>query len=171
LVCVWRGDFVDATPMWNDRGDGSFRPRGATEYLSKNQPLAFLKSNTDPFPEVSSEEEYKGKGYEIEQGTGRPIFKYLYKGLEVTSKITPEDDFKSFTHEIILKERGVEPNLFYKLGEGRSIVQLPDGSFAVDDKRYYIKVHEGVSIVRKVGEMEELMASFNSSTLKYSIIW
>ena len=38
LVCVWRGDFVDATPMWHDRGDGSFKPLGAAQYLMKNSP-------------------------------------------------------------------------------------------------------------------------------------
>jgi hypothetical protein len=171
VVCVWRGEFVDATPMWHDRGDGSFRPRGAAEFTFRNQPLAFLKNNTDPFPETSNEDEYKGKGYEIEVSTGRPIFKYLYRGMEVTSKITPDADGNSFVHEITLKERGVDSNLFYKLAEGKSIVQLPDGSFAVDDKRYYIKVYGGVNIVRQVGDKQELVASFDSSSLKYSIIW
>ena len=38
LVCVWHGDFVDATPMWHDRGDGSFRPMGAVQYLFNSQP-------------------------------------------------------------------------------------------------------------------------------------
>jgi hypothetical protein len=171
LACVWRGDFVDATPMWHDRGDGSFRPRGAAEFTFYNQPLAFMKNQNDPFPTLTSEEEYKGKGYEIETGTGRPIFKYQYKGLEVTSKITPDADAKTLTHEITLKERGADPNLFYKLGEGKIITQMPDGSFAVDDKRYFIKLQGGIAIIRQTGDMQELIASFDSNSLKYSIIW
>ena len=171
LACVWRGGFVDATPMWHDRGDGSFKPMGAAEFTFYNQPLAYLKNTSDPFPVLSSEEEYRGKGYEIEEATGRPIFKYIYKGLEVTGKITPEAESKIFTHEITLKERGAEPNLFYKLGEGKIITQMPDGSFAVDDKRYYIKLHGGIAIVRQTGDVQELVASFDSASLKYSIIW
>jgi hypothetical protein len=171
LACVWRGDFVDATPMWHDRGDGSFKPMGASEFTFYNQPLAYLKNTNDAFPLLSKEDEYKGKGYEIEEGTGRPVFKYWYKGLTVTSKVTPDAEAKTFTHEIALKERGSEPNLFYKLGEGKSITPMPDGSFAIDDKRYYIKVHGGVTIVRQTGELMELVASFDSALLKYSIIW
>ena len=171
LACVWRGNFVDATPMWHDRGDGSFRPMGAAEFIFYNQPLAYLKNTNDAFPELSNENEYRGMGYEIEQGTGRPIFRYIYKNLEVTSKIAPDADAKTFTHEVTLKERGTEPNLFYKLGEGKIITALPDGSFAVDDKRYYIKLHSGVAIIRKVGDTQELVASFDSASLKYSVIW
>jgi Domain of Unknown Function (DUF1080)/PA14 domain len=171
LACVWRGGFVDATPMWHDRGDGSFKPMGAAEFTFYNQPLAYLNNAGDPFPVLSKEEEYQGKGYEIEEATGRPVFKYVYKGLQVTSKVTPDADAKTFTHEIILKDRGSEPRLMYKLAEGKSITQMPDGSFAIDDKRYYIKVHGGVTIVRLQGSLQELVASFDSSSLKYSIIW
>jgi len=171
LVCVWRGNFVDATPMWHDRGDGSFKPMGAAEFTFLNQPLAYLKNQSDAFPVMSNEEEYRGKGYEIEESTGRPVFKYIYKGLDVSSKITPDAEAKIFIHEITLKDRGTEPNLFYKLGEGNSILQMPDGSFAIDDKRYYILVNGAVAIVRKIGDKQELIASFDSATLKYSIIW
>jgi Domain of Unknown Function (DUF1080) len=47
VACVWRGDFVDATPMWHDRGDGSFKPLGAAQFLYMNQSLAFLAQPGD----------------------------------------------------------------------------------------------------------------------------
>ncbi len=31
IVQVWRGDFLDATPMWHSRGDGSSRPVGSVQ--------------------------------------------------------------------------------------------------------------------------------------------
>src|SRR5690606_25373688 len=40
LACVWRGEFLDATPMWHSRGDGSYRPAGMTRYLSPAPMLA-----------------------------------------------------------------------------------------------------------------------------------
>src|SRR6478735_372635 len=78
LVCVWHGKFVDATPMWHDRGDGSFRPQGAVQYLFNNEPLAFLSSATAEFPVMLNETQlsntlYKGKGYQIEEATLRPV--------------------------------------------------------------------------------------------------
>jgi hypothetical protein len=172
LLCAWRGSFVDATPMWHDRGDGSFRPMGAAEYTFRSQSLAFLKNETDPFPTEYNETDFRTKGYEINETTGRPEFKYIYKGLEVTSIINPDAAGNFLVHEVKLKSRGTEPNLALKLGEGKSIVVMPDGSFAVDDKRYFIKPEAGTkTIIRQIGNVYELMAVFEGTTVKYSIIW
>ena len=171
LLCVWRGQFVDATPMWNDRGDGSFRPLGAAEFTFRGQPLAYLKSETEMFPSEYNEADFRTKGYVINEATGRPEFVYHYKGLEVTSMVNPDAEGKMLNHEIKLKDRGSESNLMYKLGEGKSITPTP-GGFAIDDKRYFIKVGGNVKTkIRTVGGVQELMAVFEGTSLKYSIIW
>jgi len=175
LVCVWHGDFVDATPMWNDRGDGSFRPMGAPQYLFTNQPLAFLSSMTASFPVIAREDEikadeYRGKGYEIEEATGRPVFKYTYQGVEVDDKIYPDDKGR-IIHEVNIKNRGTKAGLYYKLGEGKSIQQMPNGSYAVDDKSYYIRVTKGPAPqIREVGGKQELFVPVDGS-FAYSIVW
>lgn len=176
LVCVWHGDFVDATPMWHDRGDGSFRPMGATQYLFTNQPLAFLASETASFPMITREaeikaSEYRGKGYEIENATGRPIFKYTYQGIDVEDKIYPDDQNRIITHEVNIKNRGTKAGLFYKLAEGKSIQQMPNGSYAIDDKSYYIRMAKGATPkIREVDGKKELYVSVEDS-FAYSIVW
>jgi hypothetical protein len=175
LVCVWHGSFVDATPMWHDRGDGSFRPRGATQYLFNNQPLAFLASQTEPFPVILKEDlvkanEHRGKGFELEPTTHRPVFKYTYEGLDVEDKIYPDDQNRVITHEVNIKNRGTKTGLYYKLGEGSTIAQMPDGSYAIDDKQYYIKVTTGQPVVRDVNGKKELIVAVDSA-VKYSVIW
>ena len=175
LVCVWHGAFVDATPMWHDRGDGSFRPMGATQYLFTNQPLVFLASESAMFPVINREDEikageYRGKGYVIEEGTGRPIFKYTYQGIDVEDKIYPDQQGR-IIHEVNLKNRGTKPGLFYKLAEGKSIQQIPNGAFAIDDKSYYIKMIKGASPkIRDVGGKQELYIPVEDS-FTYSIVW
>lgn len=176
LVCVWHGDFVDATPMWNDRGDGSFRPLGAVQYLFNNEPLAFLASATEAFPQMKketqlSETPYRGKGYVIEEGTGRPVFLYNYKGLDVEDKIYPDDNNRVITHELTVKNRGTQPGLYYKLAEGKTITQLSNGLYAIDDKSYYIKPAAGTApTVRDSNGKKELIVPVENS-IKYSIIW
>lgn len=176
LVCVWHGDFVDATPMWNDRGDGSFRPLGAVQYLFNNEPLAFLSSSTDAFPVMKketqlSETPYKGKGYIIEEGTGRPVFRYTYSGLDVEDKIYPDDNNRMITHEVTVKNRGTQPGLYYKLAEGKTITQLSNGLYVIDDKSYYIKPGTDTApVIRDGNGKKELIAPVNNS-IKYSIIW
>jgi len=173
LVCVWHGAFVDATPMWHDRGDGSFRPRGAAQYLFNNQPLAFLPSQSDPFPVIQREDlvketEHRGKGYELDAGH-RPIFKYTYQGLDVEDKIYPDDQNRAITHEVNIKNRGTKTGLYYKLGEGSAIAQMPDGSYAVD-QQYYIKVAGGQPVIRQVNGKQELIVAVDNA-VKYSVIW
>lgn len=175
VVCVWRGPFVDTTPMWHDRGDGSFRPRGAAQYLFNNQPLAFLSNPNESFPliareSVAKEGEYKAKGYEIEESTKRPIFKYTYQGMEVEDKIYPGENNKALIHEVSIKNRGSKAGLHYKLGEGQDITLMPGGMYAVNGKEYYIKVDGGTPIIRDVNGIKEIIVSVDSS-VKYSIIW
>ena len=176
LVCVWHGKFVDATPMWHDRGDGSFKPQGAVQYLFNNEPLGFLPTLQEAFPIMLRETQvsntpYKGKGYSIEEGTGRPIFSYSYQGIEAEDKIYPDDSDRTITHEVTLKNRGAKTGLYYKLAEGASITELPDGLFAIDDKQYYIKAGTGVqATIREVNGKKELITTINNS-IKYSIIW
>ena len=175
LVCMWHGDFVDATPMWHDRGDGSFRPMGATQYLFANQPLAFLSSETVSFPVITREaeikaEEYRGKGYEIEEASGRPIFKYTYQGIDVEDKIYPDAQGR-IMHDINIKNRGTKTGLYYKLAEGKSIQQNPNGSYAIDDKSYYIHMISGATPkVRVVDGKQELFVPVEGS-FSYSITW
>jgi len=175
LVCVWHGKFVDATPMWHDRGDGSFRPQGAVQYLFNNEPLAFLATLTDAFPTMTKETQlsntpYKGKGYSIEEGTGRPIFTYSYEGIDAEDKIYPDDNDRAITHEVTLKNRGTKTGLYYKLAEATEITALPDGLYAID-KQFYIKAGAGVQpTIREVNGKKELITTVDSS-IKYSIIW
>jgi hypothetical protein len=170
IACVWRGDFVDATPMWHDRGDGSFKPRGAVQYLFTDPSLALLQNEQTLFPQASSEEEFKSKGYEVDEATGRPTFNYIYHGITVADRIYPDEDNKILTREITVKEP--QANLYYKMAEGSAITLLPNGNYAVDDKHYYIKPAAGLKcIIRNSNGKQELIAPVSSGLLKYSIIW
>lgn len=169
IACVWRGAFVDATPMWHDRGDGSFRPRGATQYLFVNTPLAFLNNQNEEFPRVGKEGEFRAKGYSIEEASGRPVFKYLYQGLEVEDKIYPVDNNRSITHEMNIKNRGTKTGLYYKIAEGSTISTMSSGYYRIDDQ-YYVSV-AGNPIIREINGRKELVVSVEGSTVNYTIIW
>jgi len=171
LSALWRGAFVDATPMWHDRGDGSFKPRGATQYLFINQPLAYLANPTDAFPSATKEEEFRGKGYEIDEATGRPVFKYIYQGLNVNDKIYPDDNNRSITHEVILKDRGTKTGLTYKLAEGDAIIAMPNGSYSIDQQFYVTVAGNTKPVIRDSNGKKELIIPVDGTTIKYTLIW
>jgi hypothetical protein len=171
LVCVWRGDFVDATPMWHDRGDGSFRPRGSALFLTNNQAIAYLNGPAESFPAAAKQDDFTGKGYSIDEASGRPVFKFIYQGLEFEDRVAPDESNTTITHQISLKTGTPKEGLYYKLGEGSTIEQMPDGTYAINDKEYYIKVVSGGKPeIRDVNGKKELVTGFNQA-LQYSIIW
>jgi hypothetical protein len=118
---------------------------------------------------MGKEGEFRTKGYSIDE-SGKPVFKYLYQGLEVEDKVYPDDNNRSVTHEVSIKNRGTKTGLHYKLAEGSTIVSMPDGSYAIDDKQFYIKPAGNV-FIREVNGKKELLATVDGSSLKYTIIW
>jgi hypothetical protein len=169
VVCTWRGDFVNATPMWNDRGDGSFRPMGLIQYLFTSPSLAQLASPNDAFPTTSNENDFRGKGYILDEN-GRPTFKYIYKGVEVTDKTIPDATGKTFKRDISFKNS--ISGLYYKLAEGSEISVMPDGSYAINDKEFYIQIISGKPIIRDQAHgIKELILPVDGSNISYLIIW
>ncbi|MDQ3392973.1 MAG: DUF1080 domain-containing protein [Bacteroidota bacterium] len=172
LVCVWRGEFVDATPMWNSRGDGSFQPLGLVQYISPQPSLAILENESAAFPDQSNEKDFKGQGYELDEETGRPTFRYMYKGAEVEDKIYPEENNGMVSREVTVKNMNGNKGLHLKLAEGARIVMMEDGTYVVGDKEYYLKVDSARKpVLRKIGEGYELIMPIDDSQVKYSIIW
>ncbi|MFY0686689.1 MAG: DUF1080 domain-containing protein [Cyclobacteriaceae bacterium] len=167
LVAAWRGEFIDATPMWNSRGDGSFLPRGAVQWKHINQSLAYLTNESAPFP-TDAESEWIQKGYQIGE-MDRPIFKSDYKGAVVTNSINPAADNASLVHEIAFENLSNTVNLFYKIAEGSSIRDMGNGLFAVNDHEFYIRT-TGAN-VRQVDGKSELIVPVNGSTISYTIVW
>ncbi len=171
VACAWRGDFVDATPMWDDRGDGSFRPMGVTQFTYMGQTLGIINSASDGFPADYKEEDFKTKGYAIEEATGRPIFRYSYKGIEVEERCYPSVDQNSLVREIALNGT-IPAGTHLKLGEGKDIIAMPDGSFAIDDRKYYIALAtDAKASIRDFNGKKELVLPVSAGIVKYSIIW
>src|SRR5690606_15480900 len=66
LFQVWRGEFLNATPMWNNRGDGSSRPLGSVIRLgSPAIPVAQLASSDQVWPTDTVGTAYKSLGYRV----------------------------------------------------------------------------------------------------------
>lgn len=169
LVGVWRGQFVDATPMWHERGDGSFKPMGAVQWTFLNQPIAQLQSESEAFPETGEAPDFVSKGYTIDEETQLPVFKHQYKGVTIENKVTPNKNNTHIVHDINFSKSGLQ-NWYCKLASG-PVQKVPDGSYAINGQ-YYIKVLSGQQpITREVGGDTELIIPVDGSTVKYELIW
>ena len=170
LIAVWRGDFVDATPMWHERGDGSFRPMGAVQWTFLNQPIAQLSDvANEAFPETGTRPDFISKGYVIDEGNQLPIFNQVYKNVDIENRIVPNSTYTHIVREIRFSKTGLE-NWYCKLASG-SIQKIPNGTYSINGQ-YYIKVLTGqVPVVREVNGETELVVPVDGRIVKYELIW
>lgn len=169
IIGVWRGDFVNATPMWHSRGNGSFTPKGAVQWTFLSRPVAALNTMQTAFPETATSD-FKALGYAIAANTGLPVFKSEYKGVTIENTITPSENNTHFIHKIKFSDVAAT-NWYYKIASG-NITSLKDGSFAINNQEYYVQVLSGQkATIRTINGTSELIIPVDGRTINYEIIW
>ncbi|MFT7436139.1 MAG: hypothetical protein ACI8UX_001939 [Psychromonas sp.] len=139
LLQIWRGDFLDATPMWDSRGDGSSKPRGSITLFDND---LTLNTSLTSWSIDTSSTGFRPKGYMMDE-ENRPTFMYEIYGSKVSDKIIVKDS-KVFERTITLD--GPRPELAIKLSDAKNIEKIQDGLYAVNNKDYFIKLDANESI-------------------------
>ena len=167
VLQVWRGEFLDATPMWHDRGDGSSRPRGSVTLLGDDMLLG--KSAKGKWQADTTGSGYRPKGYVLDD-QDVPTFQYQAFGSTVTDYITVVNN-QYF--ERIVKVNNAAKDLVARLADGTNIEKVADGLYAVDNKSYYIQLADK-SVkpeIRNADGMQELLVPVTNGEVKYSILF
>jgi hypothetical protein len=164
LAQLWKGDFLYTSPMWDNRGDGSSRPRGANLLLNDFPTLCTEGSKFDSAFVSPAEAQYKISGYDLDKDN-LPTFHYTTYGAEVNDQIRITEG-KYFSRILTIKN-GNTP-LISRLAVGKDIVKVAEDTYAVDGKSYYIKA-KGASIEKK-GNTVALFAPVKDK-LEYAIMF
>ena len=171
LVQVWRGGFLDATPMWHDRGDGSSRPVGAIQQLAPPVlTLAKLANPQSAWVSDTTGSKYRPKGYVLD-ASGQPAFRYQAWGANVQDAIKPLPNGQGFRRE--LQVQNASDGLYARVAEGNSIEAMDKGKYVIDGKSYYLQLEDAGGakpIVRNNAGRQELLVPVNNR-LVYSIIF
>lgn len=134
LIQVWRGSFLDATPMWHDRGDGSSRPMGMVQRLGT--PVLFLTKLASPQANWLTDttgSSYRPKGYVLDE-SDRPTFRYQSYGASVDDKIRVLNEGKGVQREVTITNPA--PDLYARLISGTSISAMENGMYLIDGQEY-----------------------------------
>lgn len=171
ILQVWRGDFLDATPMWNGRGDGSSRPVGAVQRFGKPVlALARLSSPQAAWIKDTTGTGFRPKGYSLHENN-QPVFEYALYASTVTDKIVALDNGRGIAREVTIDKP--VPGLHIRLAEGATIEEISEGFYLVDDNAYYLRL-EGADklkpVIRADGDKKELIVPVNGS-VSYSILF
>lgn len=164
LVQLWKGDFLDVSPMWDNRGDGSSRPRGAVLSLT-DTPLLTSSNDKALFSDIPSETaNFRPLGYDLDD-QNLPTFNYRINGNEVEDKIRIQED-KYLLRTLSIKN--VVGNQVVRLAIGTTIVKVSDDLYAIDNKHYYIRA-TGASIEQLAGKSVLIVPA--STNVQYAILW
>ena len=178
LLHLWRGPFLDATPMWHSRGQDQLSiPQGSTLTLSGQPSLAFLDQENTPWPDsVDHATPYRFLGYDLD-GDGRPTFRYVIGDVPIEDQMLPDPEARYLTRRLVVQTAEEDAPLWLRLASGSTIQALTDGSYVVDDRSYYIVVEDapGAPRLRTTEQGQELLLRIPhqdaSTTIIYSIVW
>lgn len=171
LLQAWRGAFLDATPMWYSRGDGSSRPRGAVQFFGNPMlTLGLLASADAVWKADTAGSNYTTKGYRLDKADF-PTFLYTVYGSNVEDAIKPLENGQGLKRELTV--HNASNNLYARLGAGSTIEVVGNGLYTVDGRAYYVQIDDAGGakpIVRNSNGGKELIIPVQNK-LSYSILF
>lgn len=175
LLSVWRGGFVETTPMWYGRGETQLMlPLGNVIEFAGKPSLAILASKDAAWPEEI--DGFNFEGYEL-KNDGAPIITYKMPGVSFKETFDTKESGRKLVHNITLVSESDASQIYCLVAQGSTIEKLPNGLYAIDDKSYYIEFEgkESPLVRNSVDGLKELVLPVNlknkSGVITYSIVW
>jgi len=170
---IWKGGFLDASPMWLSRGDGNSRPIGSVVNLDDKPSLALIHQDNQAWPDSLDAGVLRQKGYELDEA-GVPTFKYIFDGISINDKTVSEDG-KMLTRKISV-DGNAPKDLFARVADGSDIVDLGNGLYAVNNFTYYVQLDKGEKpVIRASAKGKEMLLPVKNTdkgtSAQYSLIW
>ncbi len=175
LLHVWRGQFVETTPMWYGRGETQLAlPMGSVLELSGKPSLTMLTNSAAAWPDSNAT--YTYLGYDLDKISQRPVFKYTLGAASIRESFEPQEGGKKLSHTFTIVPGG-EKEIWCRVVEGNDITKLPNGLYAVNNKQFLVELPDKANpLIRNTAQnTKELLlpvkAKDNKATVNYSIIW
>jgi hypothetical protein len=170
IVQVWRGKFLDATPMWDGRGNGTSVPMGAVQRFGKPAlSVAKLSDQSAAWPADTAGTQFRQKGYRVDL-EGNPTFNYLIYGTKVEDVTEVRSDAKGVNRTVTAEN---SDGLYFLLARSSKIEDTGKGTYVIGDKDYYLEVSDtknNKAFIRDHNGQKELIAPLNGK-ISYSILF
>ncbi|MEY4627756.1 MAG: hypothetical protein RLZZ595_82 [Bacteroidota bacterium] len=165
LLQVWKGDFLNTTEMWYERGEPqTATPLGAPIGLS-GFCLIYDKSLAK-----DSNADYRYKGYTL-SNSGNPIFNYAYKQLEIKDHIVVTDAAgRGLKRTIVVSGTGKEKQMI-RIAQGQSITPIGNGLYGINNQTYFVQLPTGVFPKIETYNNEQVLLLNGSEPIQYQLIW
>ena len=140
LMEVWKGDFLDATEMWYQRGEPqTAEAMGSGVILAGRCPIALIADNNAHLPDtLDPTKSLIFKGYSLDS-VKNPTFKFNENGVLWTEKYANTEGGKGLKRSI-KASNPTGKKLLYRLAEGGMIADLGNGLYVIDNQKYYVQL-------------------------------
>jgi hypothetical protein len=171
IVQLWRGGFLDATPMWHSRGDGSSKPVGMVQRFGKPMlAVERLSSANAAWSTDTTGTGYRPKGYVLDD-SDRPAFRYIIYNTMVNdvTRVLPAN--QGIHREISVQNPGSD--LYLRLAEANNIETVSDGLYLLNDKSYYLRIDDSGKtkpVIRDANGHKEMIIPIQNK-VSYSILF
>lgn len=177
LMQVWKGDFLNTTDMWYERGEPQVATSmGAAIVLNGKPPVAMVTDNKVALPDSLNETDLFYKGYTL-NAQRAPTFTYSYKEVSFEDSFAPLNNGQGLLRSISIPKMPSNSTLFIRMGEGSVITEVAENVFAIDDQRYYIQFQPVGKLkpqIRSAGNRKELVVEVKTpfpAVIKYNLLW
>lgn len=178
LLSIWRGGFLDTSPMWRQRGESQLMiPNGALIELAAGPTIAKLENDISPWPDSLSSDQLHIQGYVLNRDR-RPIFKYTLDQIAVEDFIETELDGKILTRNISYENSKKIPGLYGRIVSAEKIEDFGEGVYLINHGSYYVKLASSLLssvVLRNSPTGQELILPISTSVDKgeitYSLIY
>lgn len=171
LFQVWRGGFLDATPMWHERGNGTSRPLGSPiRFGVPELTVAILGSPDAPWPSDTTGSGFRSNGYRTD-ASDLPTFRYQVYGGQVEDAIRPLPQGTGFSRTIACS--GAPAGTYIRLAAASLITDQGKGVYVIGDNAWYLTLEEtsGARPIIRDGQGGRELLIPAGSTVRYSIIF
>jgi hypothetical protein len=176
LMGMWRGKYIARV---NSSETQLQLPLGANVALDGLPAIFYTDSAPETWPDTVGADDsmYSERSYKIDS-VNIPVYRYKYMGGEVEDRISSDKDGLIRQLSYTKANGGVQSS--FLLASGSLIEKLPDGSFGIDDKRYYVQFPDlesaGRAVIMKFkngrfGLIWKLRTDITTESLRYALIW
>jgi hypothetical protein len=163
LLQVWKGDFLNTTEMWYERGEPQTATAlGAAINLAGNCPVY------EPTLVKDSVTAYHYKGYSLDT-KGLPTFNYAYHQLKITDKIQALENGNGLKRTINID--GDKQNTIIRIAQASSIKSMGNGLFIAGDHQYFISIDPSMNAKVENYHGQQVLIVPASASIAYTIIW
>jgi hypothetical protein len=175
LLKVWRGDFLNVTDMWHERGEPQIAvPMGSAISFSDHAVLAVTPTDKSPLPDSLDSKDLSYKGYVLSEKQC-PLFQYQYKNITFNDLLQPSPNGQGLSRKVSVNGINAGQLTYLRVGQGSVIEKVGDNIFAVNNQQYFIQFPAGTKVKYEIkespGKQELVVPLTGASSFEFILVW